>query len=147
MRRKWWRGYGVRITLILPPRSGQLRIWDHPPSSVGLCICVQTNQANYWNLHIETYCQFFHLQTCMWLGIAPLMIDAKIMDPEFYLMWNIEDMEFKDCSPKISPMGASLSMNRKGACKARAWGRLCWNVCTLVLLLARNRLQQNVIHY
>jgi hypothetical protein len=45
---------------------------------------------------LETYFQFFHLQTCMWLGIAPLMIDAKIMDWEFYLMWNIENMEFKE---------------------------------------------------
>jgi hypothetical protein len=45
---------------------------------------------------LETYFQFFHLQTCMWLGIAPLMIDAKIMARKFYLMWNIEDMEFKE---------------------------------------------------
>ncbi len=45
------------------------------------------------------------------------MIDAKIMIKS--LMWNMEDMEFKEWFIKIPSMVASLSMNQEGAYKAR----------------------------
>jgi hypothetical protein len=45
------------------------------------------------------------------------MINAKIMIKN--LMWNMEHMELKEWFIKIPSMVASLSMNQKGACKAR----------------------------
>jgi hypothetical protein len=50
-------------------------------------------------------------------------------------IWNLRNGSFR-----IPSMVASLSMNQNGTCKAEVWGRLCWNVCTLVLLLTRNNL-------
>jgi hypothetical protein len=47
-------------------------------------------------LHPKSYYAMFHLQTCMEVEVAPLMIIIKLLEHKFFALWHVNDLEFQE---------------------------------------------------